>query len=124
MIQKDASVMEWLAVFVGVTLMGMLAFTTGAPYVCAWSAPKCVIPADLVRQIDQTQNTIQNLSLILFGFLFGASVGTRMKDNAIAVQAQTIKSAQDALPPVPGAVDATVTIPAGGTATVTAEDIP
>jgi len=83
-IDKSATVMEWLAVFVGVTLMGMLAFTTLAPYVCAWSTPRCAIPTDLIRQIDQTQNTIQNLALILFGFLFGASVGSRAKDKTIS----------------------------------------
>jgi hypothetical protein len=89
--------------------------------VCAWSAPRCVIPTDLIRQIDQTQNTIQNLALILFGFLFGASVGSRAKDTTINTLATTASSAQAALAPLPGAtVNADITIPPGGSATVSA----
>ena len=33
---------------------------------------------NLIRQIDQTQNTIQNLCLILASFLYGTSVGKRI----------------------------------------------
>lgn len=115
------SAMEWLAIFVGTALMLMLAFTTAAPYVCAWSTPVCKIPPDLVRQIDQTQNTIQNLALILFGFLFGASVGTRMKDATIDTLAKTAQTAGAALSPPPEAIvlkpgeSATATATADGT---------
>lgn len=111
-LSKDTTVMEWLAVFVGVSLMAMLAFTTLAPYVCAWSVTKCTIPSDLIRQIDQTQNTIQNLSLILFGFLFGASVGSRAKDKTIAELS------------VPSDAATTVTTSAPTTTTVTTGDPP
>lgn len=105
--------MERLAIFVGVSLMLMLAFTTAAPYCFTIRSP------ELVRQIDQTQNTIQNLALILFGFLFGASVGNRTKDQTIDTLAKTAQVAGAALaPPNP---PADVTLKPGDTATVAAE---
>lgn len=100
--------MERLAIFVGVSLMFMLAFTTAAPYLFTIKSP------DLIRQIDQTQNTIQNLALILFGFLFGASVGTRAKDATIDTLAKTANAAL----PAPPTTD--VTLQPGDTATVSA----
>lgn len=105
------SAMERLAIFVGVSLMLMLAFTTVAPYLFDIKSP------DLIRQIDQTQNTIQNLALILFGFLFGASVGNRTKDATIETLAKTAQTAGAALP---GAAAEGLTIPPGESAKVTA----
>jgi hypothetical protein len=105
--------MERLAIFVGVALMFMLAFTTVAPYCFVIRSP------ELVRQIDQTQNTIQNLALILFGFLFGASVGNRTKDQTIDTLAKTAQVAGAALGG--GSADS-INLPPGTQASVKSTD--
>jgi hypothetical protein len=90
-ITNNSSSMERLGMIYGVGLVVMLAFTVVAPYAFTIKSP------ELIRQIDQTQNTIQNLCLILASFLFGTSVGKRMQESTIDTLAKTAQTAGAAL---------------------------
>lgn len=106
-------VMEFVAAFVIVGFTAMMAFITVAPYF------HLVVGAGVdTAIISQHQTTIQNISLAIIGYLFGASVGTQKKDASINTLVNTNASAQAALSPV----IPEVTIPAGDTLSVKAGD--
>jgi hypothetical protein len=93
MITRETPAMDKFAIAAGLMLMAMLAFNLVAPYACAFAGPQnCAVPDDLIRQIDQNQNTIQNLAIALFSFLFGASMGSRMKDTTISAMVESSKA--------------------------------
>ena len=53
--------------------------------------------------LSQIETTISNVFVAVVSFFFGASAGTRKKDEAIGTLAATAAKAQDALAPLPGA---------------------
>jgi hypothetical protein len=122
MIANNTSLMERLGFVAGVILMVLLSFNTAAPYICAWQAQECVVPDSLIRLLDQNQNTIQNLAIYLFGFLFGTSVGKRLSESTLDTQAKTIADAQAALAPLASTTAPDVTLKPGQTATVAASE--
>src|ERR1700722_6577673 len=79
--------MDKLGFISGVSLLLIYAFDVVAPYV--FKSPQ----GDVVRGIEQMQDTTQNLLLILFGFLFGNSVGKRQQEQTIATLAETAQTA-------------------------------
>lgn len=66
--------------------------------------------------------TLANSVIAIVGYFFGSSVSNRSQGEIIATQAATIASAQDKLAPVAGMPDKTVTLPAGDSVAVKAED--
>ncbi len=108
---NDTNRIEQLGFIFGVVLSLLLTFTVVAPYVFTIRSP------ELIRQIDQTQNTIQNLCLILAGFLYGTSVGKRQLENALEANAKTT---QQAVAAAAGATGGSLVIPPGTEATIAA----
>lgn len=109
-------VMEFVAAFVIVGFTAMMAFITVAPYFGL-----AVATGSDAAIIAQHQTTIQNVTLAIVSFLFGASIGTQKKDDALATQATTIATAQAARNP-PAVPD--IVVPQGDTVTVKAADSP
>jgi hypothetical protein len=112
MITPTSTLMERLGFAFGLGLLFLLAFTTAAPYVFSIKSP------ELIRQIDQTQNTIQNLCLILASFLYGTSVGKRIAENTIDTLAKTAQAAGAAL----SSPADSISLAPGASATVAATD--
>ena len=54
--------------------------------------------------LSQIQTTIGNVFVAIVSFFFGASAGTKKKDDTVATLAATNAKAQDALAPLPSAV--------------------
>ena len=54
--------------------------------------------------LSQIETTISNVFVAVVSFFFGASAGTRAKDEAIKTLSATAAHAQAALPAVPGAM--------------------
>lgn len=121
MIPVHLPLMERLAFWAGMGLMLLLAVTTMAPYACAWQGAQCHVPDNLVRLLDQNQNTVQNLAIYLFGFLFGTSVGKRKQEDTIDTLAKTAQTAGAALSGVATDAEAIVLAP-GEQATATATE--
>jgi hypothetical protein len=109
-------VMEFVAAFVIVAFTAMEAFMTAAPYFGL--SPGSADVATLAQQ----QTLVQTIMVAIISFLFGASVGTQKKDDALATQASTIATAQAALTPTPATPD--VVLPAGAEVKVAAADPP
>jgi hypothetical protein len=92
---------EGVAIFVAVAITGLEVFITVAPYL---GLPARTIDATLTIQ---QQTIIQNVFMVIVGYLFGSSVGSRFKDNTINTLAPGAggvpKSALDppAVPPDP-----------------------
>jgi hypothetical protein len=70
---------------------------------------------------DQIKTTVANVFIAVTSFFFGASVGTRKKDDTIQTLTTTAAKAQDALPAVPGTAP---TIPVELGDKVTVEGVP
>lgn len=85
--------MEWVAAFVIIGFTAMEAFITVAPYLGLTPA------ASDAAVLAQHQTTIQNITLAIIAFLFGASVGTQKKDEAINTLVNTTAAAQAAASP-------------------------
>lgn len=79
--------MEGVAAFVIVGFTAMNAFITVAPYLGLTTST-----ADAAI-LAQHQTTISNITLAIISFLFGASVGTQKKDEAIKTLADTAAQA-------------------------------
>jgi hypothetical protein len=106
--------LEWTAVIVILLVSATEIFVTIAPYFG-------LHPTGETSALSQQQTIMQNVFISCVSFLIGASVGTRKKDDTIAVQAVSAAKAQEALPAVAGAPDKTVPLAAGETVSVHAE---
>ena len=106
--------MENVAAFLAVSIASTQIFITIAPYVGF-----VVSQGNDLTLMAQQQTIIQNVFVAIVAFFFGASVGTRKKDEAINTLSSTAAKAQDALAPVPGASQ-TVPLAAGDAVTVKA----
>lgn len=113
--------MEYVAAMVIIGFTAMMAFITVAPYMGLTPTPN----SDAAI-IAQHQTTIQNVTLAIISFLFGASVGTQAAQSASATAANTQSKLVDALIPAPPApVDPDVVVPVnpGDTVSVHANEV-
>jgi hypothetical protein len=107
--------MDRLGLVSGLVLLAIYAFDVVAPYV--FKAPQ----ADMIRDVEQMQNTTQNLLLLLFGFLFGNSVGKRQQEQTAAKQADTLNALAQTVNAGGGTTGTdSVVLKPGDTATTTA----
>jgi hypothetical protein len=90
---NKSRVMEAVAAFVIISFTVMEGFITAAPYLGL--SPQAADVATLAQQ----QTLVQTIMVAIISFLFGASVGTQKKDEAMAAQANTNAKLTDALTP-------------------------
>jgi hypothetical protein len=93
---------ERTGAFVAVTVVCLMGWCLVLPYITAYFNIQ-VSDADHAAQ-NQIQTTISNVFVAVVSFFFGASAGTRKKDETIQTLATTADKAQNALPAVIGAV--------------------
>lgn len=111
---SKSATMERVAAFVIVSFTTMQGFITIAPYM-GWVA----MGSDAAI-LAQHQATIQNITISIISFLFGASVGTQKVQDAAKATAEAASAvAKNSAPATPDVV-----IPPGGQATVAAADEP
>jgi hypothetical protein len=94
-------IIERTGAFVAITVIVLMGMCLLLPFLAAHYQLK-INDADHAA-LSQIETTISNVFVAVVSFFFGASAGTRKKDEAVATLAATAAKAQDALPPVNGA---------------------
>jgi hypothetical protein len=92
---------ERTGAFVAITVMFLMAWCLALPYMTAYFNLQ-ITDTDHAA-LSQIETTISNVFVAVASFFFGASVGTRKKDDTIQTLAATADKAQNALPIVAGA---------------------
>lgn len=106
--------LEWLAIFVGVSIMVQMGMALLVPYIAAYLHIQ-LNDSDRAL-IGQAASAVINVLMILVGFLFGTSAGRKQQEDSLNKIAN-IAAAQAPSPPP----DKTIPLNPGETAAVIAE---
>lgn len=101
---------------IGVILVGILAFLS-------WALVFVEVPDKNETAMNVLLGILSTQVGIVIGFHFGSSVTNKRQTDAIASQAETIKTAQAALAPLPSETTV-IPVSAGEAVTVKADDPP
>lgn len=110
---------ERTGAIVAITVLMLMGLCLILPFVAAHY--NLQISSSDQAALSQIETTISNVFVAVVSFFFGASAGTRKKDDTVATLAATAAKAQDALPPVPG-VSPTVPVSPGEKVVVEGKD--
>lgn len=110
--KNPRAVLNWAGGIIGVALIGLLGF---ALYALIYVA----VPTDNQNALTLLIGILSANVGMVVGFYFGSSATTKTQADTIDKQASTLQAAQAALAPVTH--DATITLPAGESATVRVE---
>lgn len=102
---------ERTGAFVAITVLFLMGWCLILPYITAYFSLQ-ISDSDHAA-LSQIETTISNVFVAVVSFFFGASAGTRKKDDTLATLANTAAKAQDALPAVPGAISTAVPVETG-----------